>query len=157
MRCKIIIPVVLLPRIARFPSLMTDEMLRNVMRRQKDINTVKTPNFLLDTLMTTTWTSQLRNCHLLTHYTKNRNLLCKSNFEINFTPNLNEFCHIFRVRFIVIRNLFEYRYLAQIFEGLCVYRQYYECRSNGMARLHSENTINRRRFGAESDPNYSIV
>ena len=27
----------------------------------------------------------------------------------------------------------------------------------GMARLHSENTINRRRFGAESDPNYSIV
>ena len=28
---------------------------------------------------------------------------------------------------------------------------------NGMARLHSENTINRRRFGAESDPNYSIV
>ena len=27
----------------------------------------------------------------------------------------------------------------------------------GMARLHSENTINRRQFGAESDPNYSIV
>ena len=63
----------------------------------------------------------------------------QANAQFKFRKTLYQFCSVLEKSHIGAKSDFE------------IWGFY------GMARLHSENTINCRRFGAESDPNYSIV